>query len=105
MEGASAGTECPVVKRHPLQRGSFQNGDIATFFVRYRQERSGEPETRFLRVYGVAPEIAGDLHPRLIERLPHRLQHFGPIGGAFNQCTSFHVGFRSPTWAAPLKVW
>ena len=43
---------------------------IATVFMRYRQQRSGEPETRFLRVYGVVPEIAGDLHPRLIERLP-----------------------------------
>jgi hypothetical protein len=40
----------------------------------------------------VVSEIAGDLLPRFVERLPYGLQRFRTIGGALNQRVGVHDG-------------
>jgi len=39
-----------------------------------RQKRPSEPEAGFLYISGLFPEIASDLEPRFIERLPNGIQ-------------------------------
>jgi len=61
-----------IVERHSLQRRALQHFNIMRVFVRNRQQRIGGPCASLLDVLRIIAEVAGNVLPCRVERLPER---------------------------------